>query len=112
MPPKARKIYLFDLEGVELGTFPGASECAEQTGATRQAVTAAATRGSVLMSRYYVAHSPSFVPPRRQITRNPLRAAATRRDRCPTTVPTRLNAVTPGEHELAMELTSGYLLGH
>jgi len=111
MPQTAKKIYLFDLEGVELGKFVSASECAKRTGATRQAVLAAATRGSVMLERYYVSHDQKFVLPKRKVTRNPLRAVATRRDRLATACSSRLASNLLDEYDLDMQLTSSYLFG-
>ena len=68
-----RKVYVFDGRENPLGEYKTVTACAEALSVKRQAVTMAASRGSILNKTYYVSYQEKFVRQRKKKEFNPLR---------------------------------------
>jgi hypothetical protein len=92
-----RKVYVFDGRENPLGEYETVTACAEALNVKRQAVTMAASRGSILDKTYYVSYKEKFVRQRKKKEFNPLRPSvrAPRQAESKTVAPPVVKASAP-----------------
>jgi Zn-dependent peptidase ImmA (M78 family) len=68
-----KKVYVFDGRENYISEYKTVTACADALNVTRQAVTMAVSRASILDKKYYVSYKQTFIRQRKQKEFNPLR---------------------------------------
>jgi hypothetical protein len=68
-----KKVYVFDGRENYISEYETVTACADALNVTRQAVTMAVSRASILDKKYYVSYKQTFIRQRKQKEFNPLR---------------------------------------
>ena len=113
-----RKIYVFDGRENPIGAYETVTACAEALHVTRQAVTMAVSRASILAKQYYVSYQDAFARQNKQKEFNPLRqsvralhtAVRMTRAEAPKKVVPSKNLVAVAPQKAAAKRTTGMAL--